>query len=74
MMEKLLRKLLRNRAIVVFFMVLIAVAGMFCYYIIPKQENPEAVVPPVPLSRAAPSSSPPTAPSAPPTPSTSRAA
>ena len=43
-MEKLLRKLLRNRAIVVFFMVLIALAGMFCYYIIPKQENPEATV------------------------------
>lgn len=44
MMENILRALLRNRAIVAFFMFLIAAAGLFCYYIIPKQENPDAVI------------------------------
>lgn len=44
MMEKILQALLRNRAIVAFFMVLIALAGLFCYYIIPKQENPDAAL------------------------------
>lgn len=43
-MEKFLKKLLNNRAIVIFFMILIALAGMFCYYVLPKQENPEAAV------------------------------
>lgn len=44
MMEKLERLLIRNRKIVVFFMVLIAALGMFCYYIIPKQENPSTTI------------------------------
>lgn len=44
MMEKIQRALIRNRAIVVFFMVIIAVLGLFCYYIIPKQENPSTSV------------------------------
>ncbi|WP_418666435.1 hypothetical protein, partial [Allofournierella sp.] len=39
-MEKIERALLKNRGIVVFFMVIVAALGLFCYYIIPKQENP----------------------------------
>lgn len=43
-MEKIERALLRNRGIVVFFMVIVAALGLFCYYIIPKQENPTTTV------------------------------
>lgn len=43
-MERFLTALLRNRRIVVFFMLLIALAGLLAYYMIPKQENPNAVV------------------------------
>lgn len=43
-MEKLTKILLRNRAIVIFFMIIIAVIGVFSYYVIPKQENPDATV------------------------------
>lgn len=43
-MEKITRALLKNRYIVSFFLVIIAVVGMVCYYIIPKQENPDASV------------------------------
>ena len=43
-MEKIERLLIRNRYIVIFFMVLIAALGMFCYYVIPKQENPSTTV------------------------------
>lgn len=44
MMEKIERALLRNRGIVVFFMVILAALGLFCYYVIPKQENPSTTV------------------------------
>lgn len=43
-MEKIERTLIRNRGIVLFFTVLIAALGIFCYYIIPKQENPSSTV------------------------------
>ena len=43
-MEKIERALLKNRGIVVFFMVIVAALGLFCYYIIPKQENPTTTI------------------------------
>lgn len=43
-MERFLTVLLKNRRIVVFLMLLIALAGLLAYYKIPKQENPSAVV------------------------------
>ncbi len=43
-MEKITKILLNNRKIVVFFMVIIAVIGIYSYYVIPKQENPDASV------------------------------
>lgn len=43
-MERLTKILLRNRAIVIFFMVIIALAGVYNYYVIPKQENPDTTV------------------------------
>ena len=43
-MERIERALLKNRGIVVFFMVIVAALGLFCYYIIPKQENPTTTI------------------------------
>lgn len=43
-MEKLTKTLLKNRSIVIFFMVIIAAAGIYSYYVIPKQENPNTTV------------------------------
>ncbi len=43
-MEKITKILLNNRKIVVFFMAIIAVIGIYSYYVIPKQENPDASV------------------------------
>lgn len=43
-MEKITKILLNNRKIVVFFMLIIACMGIYCYYVIPKQENPDASV------------------------------
>lgn len=43
-MEKITKILLNNRKIVVFFMLIIACLGIYCYYVIPKQENPDASV------------------------------
>lgn len=44
-MEKIVKKLVNNRAIVLFFMVIVAFYGCFSYYVIPKQENPNTTVP-----------------------------
>lgn len=43
-MEKITKVLLNNRKIVIFFMLIIACVGIYSYYIIPKQENPDATV------------------------------
>lgn len=43
-MDKLTKALLKNRAIVVFFLFIIVVIGAFNYYVIPKQENPDATI------------------------------
>lgn len=43
-MEKITHALLRNRKIVVFFLMIIAVLGIVSYYVIPKQENPDTTI------------------------------
>lgn len=43
-MEKITKILLNNRKIVIFFMVIIACAGLYSYYVIPKQENPDTTI------------------------------
>lgn len=43
-MEKLTKILLNNRKIVIFFMVIIACVGVYSYYVIPKQENPDTTI------------------------------
>ena len=43
-MDRLTKVLLKNRAIVVFFLFIIVAVGAFNYYVIPKQENPDATI------------------------------
>lgn len=43
-MEKITKSLLNNRYIVMFFLVIIVLAGVVSYYMIPKQENPDASI------------------------------
>lgn len=43
-MEKITGALLKNRAIVVFFLFVLVVIGLVSYYVIPKQENPDTTV------------------------------
>ena len=43
-MDKLIRKIIEKRAIIIFFMVIIVIYGLYSYYIIPKQENPETAM------------------------------
>lgn len=43
-MEKITKILLNNRKIVIFFMVIIACVGIYSYYVIPKQENPDTTI------------------------------
>lgn len=42
--EKFVKKLIENRVIVIFFMLIIAAYGFYSYYTIPKQENPNTTV------------------------------
>lgn len=43
-MDKLTKVLLKNRAIVVFFLFIIVGIGIYSYYVIPKQENPDTTI------------------------------
>ncbi len=43
-MEKITKVLLRNKVIVVFFLFIIIAVGIYSYYVIPKQENPDTTV------------------------------
>ncbi len=43
-MEKFIRKLIENRSIVIFFTAIVAAYGLYTYYVIPKQENPDTTV------------------------------
>ncbi len=43
-MERITGTLLKNRKIVVFFLLITVVAGLVSYYVIPKQENPDTTV------------------------------
>ncbi len=44
-MENIIKRLVKNRIIVLFFCVVVAVYGLYSYYVIPKQENPDVTVP-----------------------------
>lgn len=43
-MDKLTKGLLRNRTIVVFFLLIIVLIGGISYYLVPKQENPDTSI------------------------------
>lgn len=45
MLEKLIKKCIELRVIILFFLTVIALYGLYSYYIIPKQENPDVTVP-----------------------------
>ncbi len=42
--EKLVRALIKNRSIVIIFTLIVTVAGLYSYYMIPKRENPDTTV------------------------------
>lgn len=44
MIEKLIKQVIKNRFNILFFAGLIAIIGLYSYYIIPKQENPDTTV------------------------------
>ncbi len=44
-MEKLLQQLINKRSIVLFLTVIVAIVGIYSYYILPKQESPDLDVP-----------------------------
>lgn len=57
-MEKITNVLLRNRGIVLFFMGIIVAVGIYSYYVIPKQENPDTSVAAALVSTVYPGASP----------------